>query len=73
MPGVWSILISSFGGFNPRPANWPGDAANLRTIERSLLVSIRARPIGRAMLYSRNVSLRKKIPVFCREPAPEDH
>jgi hypothetical protein len=52
MPGVWSILISSFGGFNPRPANWPGDAANLRTIERSLLVSIRARPIGRAMLVA---------------------
>ncbi len=34
--------------FNPRPANWPGDAAGSGPPDRSG-VSIRARPIGRAM------------------------
>ena len=35
--------------FNPRPANWPGDAIPARTLQDSSQVSIRARPIGRAM------------------------
>ena len=40
-------------GFNPRPANWPGDApaicaATIR-VRVMMPVSIRARPIGRAM------------------------
>ncbi|HUW29781.1 MAG TPA: hypothetical protein VMV97_14350, partial [Sulfuriferula sp.] len=54
--------------FNPRPANWPGDAHTQKAKAYADSVSIRARPIGRAMPYSRNVSLRKKIPVFSREP-----
>ena len=36
-------------GFNPRPANWPGDALRPADGHRSAHVSIRARPIGRAM------------------------
>ena len=35
--------------FNPRPANWPGDAAARRPAHGRRHVSIRARPIGRAM------------------------
>ena len=35
--------------FNPRPTNWPGDASVTHYLELLTLVSIRARPIGRAM------------------------
>ena len=35
--------------FNPRPANWPGDAHNHVSKQPDKFVSIRARPIGRAM------------------------
>ena len=41
---------SSFGlGFNPRPADWPGDARIGGRLAAHQIVSIRARPIGRAM------------------------
>ncbi|SDW94928.1 hypothetical protein SAMN05421783_11170 [Thiocapsa roseopersicina] len=36
-------------GFNPRPTNWPGDAGHGPRWCRACAVSIRARPIGRAM------------------------
>ena len=36
--------------FNPRPANWPGDAGDLGARVHAVRVSIHARPIGRAML-----------------------
>ena len=35
--------------FNPRPADWPGDATQAACAVHCSLVSIRARPIGRAM------------------------
>ena len=44
----WSHL----DGFNPRPADWPGDAAAEAEERQRQAVSIRARPIGRAMLPS---------------------
>jgi len=37
------------GGFNPRPASWPGDAILNHARALGWLVSIRARPVGRAM------------------------
>ena len=41
-------------GFNPRPTNWPGDASRGRPRTFTTLVSIHARPIGRAMLLLPN-------------------
>ena len=42
--------LSLGGCFNPRPANWPGDAVlGMVTRPMTSQVSIRARPIGRAM------------------------
>ena len=38
------------GGFNPRPANWPGASPGLGIEQRVYAVSILARPIGRALL-----------------------
>ncbi|SDW94951.1 hypothetical protein SAMN05421783_11171 [Thiocapsa roseopersicina] len=35
--------------FNPRPTNWPGDAEGVVRAGQVGVVSIRARPIGRAM------------------------
>ena len=46
---VGSGWTKAFTGFNPRPANWPGDARTQRHVQYQDCVSIRARPIGRAM------------------------
>ena len=43
----WPMTVK---GFNPRPANWPGDAHKAPLWGKQTVVSIRARPIGRAML-----------------------
>jgi hypothetical protein len=51
---------------------WPEDAQDRGRIACEPDVSIRARPIGRAMRYSRNFALRKKILAFSREPFPDD-
>ncbi len=54
-----------WGCFNPRPANWPGDAAVAAQGPDPGRVSIRARPIGRAMRGSsarwRTVAMRVSI------------
>ncbi len=51
-------------GFNPRPADWPGDARQHPGDESASYVSIRARPIGRAMAgrdtHGRDVSIRAR-------------
>ena len=47
---VGLICSSITTRFNPRPANWPGDAGVHGYVDDWRLVSIRARPIGRAML-----------------------
>ncbi len=54
-------------GFNPRPANWPGDATGECGGRCTHPVSIRARPIGRAMRWvkaaydwGRGVSIRAR-------------
>jgi hypothetical protein len=49
-----AIPIRGRRGFNPRPANWPGDACKRAATHRATRVSIRARPIGRAMLRACN-------------------
>ncbi len=38
--------------FNPRPAFRPGDALSAGAVDLEFVVSIRARPFGRAMLYA---------------------
>ena len=54
------------GCFNPRPANWPGDARPSRTHALVLFdVSIRARPIGRAMPRNPAAPVRR-LPVSIR-------
>ncbi len=54
-------------GFNPRPANWPGDARYQRRPPDAEPVSIRARPIGRAMRQA--TAQRPRLP-GCFNPRP---
>ncbi len=48
-PPIADATLALHGSFNPRPANWPGDAVHRGTRRALRIVSIRARPIGRAM------------------------
>ena len=67
MPYV-RILRCSQDRFNPRPANWPGDADSLQRMQPAARVSIRARPIGRAMLRAANALFWRWSKGSLREP-----